>query len=205
MLRDDRNHRYVFMSLLKHLARNGCFKMVMDFRDVLHGNDTIYHAQYISRRSFIHLIQICYRHIFIRVIHVASKMHRTTSLRVTHTNALHNTDVIMSVMASQITGVPIVYSTVCSGADQRKYQSAASMAFVRRIHLWPPHKGPVTRRILLFNDVIISWPNEKTDNRFKETDYSASKYSLSNFAYIVNGVSSMKGETFVSLITSYSS
>ena len=62
-------------------------------------------------------------------------MHRTTSLRVTHTNGLHYADVTMSMMASQITGVPIVYSTVCSGADQRKYQSAASMAFVRRIHL----------------------------------------------------------------------
>ena len=28
-------------------------------------------------------------------------------------------DVIMNVMVSQITGVSIVYSTVCSGADQR--------------------------------------------------------------------------------------
>ena len=33
-------------------------------------------------------------------------------------------------MASQITGVSIVYSTVCSGADQRKHQSSASLAFV---------------------------------------------------------------------------
>ena len=31
----------------------------------------------------------------------------------------HNSDAIMSAMASQITGVPIVYSTVCSGRDQR--------------------------------------------------------------------------------------
>ena len=37
-------------------------------------------------------------------------------------------------MASQITGVSIVYSTVCSGADQRKHQRSASLAFVQRIH-----------------------------------------------------------------------
>ena len=36
----------------------------------------------------------------------------------------------MSVMASQITGVSIAYSAVCSGADQRKHQSSASSAFV---------------------------------------------------------------------------
>ena len=47
---------------------------------------------------------------------------------------------------SQITGVSIVYSTVCSGADQRKHQSFASLAFVRGLHRWSvnsPHKGPV--------------------------------------------------------------
>ena len=34
----------------------------------------------------------------------------------------------------------------CSGADQRKHQSSASLAFVRGIHRWPVdslHKGPV--------------------------------------------------------------
>ena len=34
---------------------------------------------------------------------------------------VHYSDVIMSTMVSQITGVSIVYSTVCSGADQRKH------------------------------------------------------------------------------------
>ena len=33
----------------------------------------------------------------------------------------HYSDVIMSVMASQITGVSIVYSTFRSGADQRTH------------------------------------------------------------------------------------
>ena len=40
-------------------------------------------------------------------------------------------DVIMSEMASQITSLTIVYSTVYSGEYQRKHQSSASLAFVR--------------------------------------------------------------------------
>ena len=70
----------------------------------------------------------------------------------------HYNDVIMSTMASQITSISIVYSTVCSSADQRKYQSSASLAFVRGIHRWPvnsPPKGPVTRKMFPFDDVIM--------------------------------------------------
>ena len=44
-------------------------------------------------------------------------------------------DVIMSSMASQITGVSVVYSAFCLGADQRKYQSSASLVFVRGINV----------------------------------------------------------------------
>ena len=46
-------------------------------------------------------------------------------------------DVIMCAMASQITGASIVCSNACSGADQRKHQSSASLAFVRGIPRWP--------------------------------------------------------------------
>ena len=42
-------------------------------------------------------------------------------------------DVIMRTMSPQITGLTIDYSTVNSGADQRKHQSSASLAFVRGI------------------------------------------------------------------------
>ena len=58
-------------------------------------------------------------------------------------------DVIMGVMASQITSLTIVYSIVYLGADQRKHQSSASLAFVWWIHRRPVnslHKGPVTRK-----------------------------------------------------------
>ena len=73
-------------------------------------------------------------------------------------NPLHYNDVIMSTMASQITSLTIVYSSVYSGADQRKHQSLASLAFVRGIHRSPmnsPHKGPVTRKMFPFDDIII--------------------------------------------------
>ena len=73
---------------------------------------------------------------------------------------VHYSDVMMSPTASQITSLAIVYSSVYSGADQRKHQSSASLAFVRGIHRWPVnslHKGPVTRKIFPFDDVIIRW------------------------------------------------
>ena len=68
----------------------------------------------------------------------------------------------MSAMASQITSVSIVYSTVYSGVDQRKYQSSASLASVSRIHRWQvnyPHKGSVTQKMFPFDDVIMSMLN----------------------------------------------
>ena len=68
-------------------------------------------------------------------------------------------DVIISVMASQITGVSSVYSTVCSSLDLRKHQSPTSLAFVRGIHRWlvnSPHKGPVTRKMFPFGAVIMN-------------------------------------------------
>ena len=70
----------------------------------------------------------------------------------------HYTDVIMGAIASQITSLTIVYSTVYSGADQRKHQRSASLAFVRGIHRGPvnsPHKWPVTRKMFPFDDDIL--------------------------------------------------
>ena len=54
----------------------------------------------------------------------------------------------------------IVYLAVWSGANQRKQQSSASLAFVRGIRRWPvnsQHKGPVTRKMFPFDDVIMQW------------------------------------------------
>ena len=72
----------------------------------------------------------------------------------------HYRDINMSVMASQITSVSNVCSAHCPGADQRKHQGSASLAFVSGIHRWPvdsPHKGPVTRKMLAFDDVFMNY------------------------------------------------
>ena len=69
-------------------------------------------------------------------------------------------DAIMKAMTSQIINLTIVYSVVYSDAHQRKHPSSASLTFVRGIHRWPvnsPYKGPVTRKMFPFDDVIMIW------------------------------------------------
>ena len=64
----------------------------------------------------------------------------------------------MGAMASQITTLAIVYSTVYSDADQRKHQSSAPLAFMWGTHRGPvnsPHKWPVTRKMFPLDDVIM--------------------------------------------------
>ena len=76
-----------------------------------------------------------------------------------HQPNAHYGDVITGTIASQITSFTIVYSTVYSDADQRKYQSSASLASVWGFHRGPvnsPHKWPVTRKMFPFDDVIMS-------------------------------------------------
>ena len=53
----------------------------------------------------------------------------------------------MGAMESQITSLTIVCSTVNTGADQRKHQSSALLAFVQEIHRWP---------VFPFDDVIMN-------------------------------------------------
>ena len=56
----------------------------------------------------------------------------------------------MSTITSQITSLTIVYSTVYSDVVQRKHQSSVSLVFV-----WGVHRGPVTRKMFPFDDVIM--------------------------------------------------
>ena len=90
----------------------------------------------------------------------------------------HYSDAIMRAMASQITGVSIVCSNLSSGAGQRKHQSSASLAFVRGICRWPV-KGPVTRKMFPFDDVImhISFRN----NRYRQTILANTRRFNCNF------------------------
>ena len=59
----------------------------------------------------------------------------------TNKSLVYYNDVIMTTIASQLTSLAVVYSTVYSDAGQRKHQSSASLAFVWGIHRsrWIPH------------------------------------------------------------------
>ena len=86
---------------------------------------------------------------------------------------------IMGAIASQITSLTTVYSTVYSGVDQRKHQSSASLAFVRGINRGPansPHKWPVTRKMFPFDDVIVGKSHDCPVHVYR----SASAISLKN-------------------------
>ena len=55
----------------------------------------------------------------------------------------------MSVMASQITSVLIIYLTLWSGTDQRKHQSSMSLAIMQGIHRWPA-KGQYVENVSIW-------------------------------------------------------
>ena len=82
----------------------------------------------------------------------------------------HYSCVIMSGMPSQTTSLTIVYSTVDSGADQRKYQSSASLAFVRGIHQWPVNSRTKSQyRGKCFHLMTSLWPRQNVLQ--KETNF----------------------------------
>ena len=95
-------------------------------------------------------------------------------------NSYYN-NVIMSAMAPQISGLMVLFSTVYSDADQRKYQSSASLAFVRGIHRWPvydPPKKASNAEKFPFDDVIMihswfmnmaQWFQTKNDDQLTST------------------------------------
>ena len=92
----------------------------------------------------------------------------------------HYNNVIMDAMAAQITSLTIVYSTVYSGADQRKHQSFASLDFVRGIHRWPvnsPHKRPVTRE-----NVSNGWRHNVHGHSIQEFSTSRKRILVSMIA-----------------------
>ena len=76
----------------------------------------------------------------------------------------HYSDVVVSAMTSQITSVSIVYSNICSGADQRKHQSSAPLAFVRRIRSPLTGEFP-TQRASSAKNVSIWWRHHALGNQ----------------------------------------
>ena len=154
---------------------SGCTKKVIcdyDFSWVSDGfiiADTIYiwYISYILRWLFIPSIYLLdylqdsspkYVSRCVFLFNAISKLRVDKTTKKNTAIVIHYGDVIMGTMASQITSLTIVYSTAYSGADQRKHQSSASLAFVRGIHrctVNSPHTEPVTRKMFPFHDVII--------------------------------------------------
>ena len=67
-------------------------------------------------------------------------------------NTYHYSDVIMSAIASGITGASIVCSAVCSGADQQKTSKTRATGFCEGN---PLVIGLVTRKMFPFDDFIM--------------------------------------------------
>ena len=111
---------------------------------------------YSVKRVLSHYIPLC-PSVYIGVKYVykiADSWHQLADIWPTHYD-----DVVMGAIASLITSLTIVYSTVYSDADQRKHQSSPSLVFVWGIHrglVNSPHKWPVTRKMFPFDDVIMS-------------------------------------------------
>ena len=102
-------------------------------------------------------------------------------------SVLHYDDVITGTIASQITSLTSVYSTVYSGAEQSKHQSSTSLAFVWGIHRGPvnsPHKRPVTRKMFPFDDVIMIEVTVK--DMWRITHYDDFKWPLWRLKLPVN-------------------
>ena len=93
----------------------------------------------------------------------------------------------MSGKASLINVVSIVYSTVCSGADQGRHQSSASLACVcvweggggGGIHRWFPAQRPVTRKKFAFGDVTMAMDFAALD--FLKQNRFQSQYTCMSF------------------------
>ena len=108
---------------------------------------------------------------------------------------IHYNDVLMTTMASQITSLTVVYSTVYSAADKKKHQSSTSLAFVWGIHRdrWIPRtKGQLRGKCfhlmtsscqVVFGTVttvyIFWWKNKRNMCCFKVSNFLYQKLSHS--------------------------
>ena len=80
----------------------------------------------------------------------------------------------MSAMASQITIFTIVYSSVYSGADERKHQSTSKLRVTGLYEGNSPvtgesqHKEPVTQKMFPFDDLIMRFPPILADEPYTD-------------------------------------
>ena len=108
--------------------------------------------------DYLHFFKWLIHHIPVRYNVCSWQAHMTSLYILNFLRKNHYNDVIMGNMASQITSLTIVYSTVYLCADLRKHRSSAPLDFVRGIHRGPvnfPRKGPGTRKF--FHLMTSSW------------------------------------------------
>ena len=108
--------------------------------------------------------------------HMMAQIHSKNILRPSITMTSHWARWRLKSPASRLFTQPYV-----QGADQRKHQSSASLAFVRGNHRWPVnscYKGPVTRKMTPFDDVVmmVSKYVFKNKNENKETVFRVGTY-----------------------------
>ena len=113
----------------------------------------------------------------------------------------HYSDVIMSAMAFQFTGVTIVYSTVCSGVDRRKHQSCASLAFRRGSQRWPlnsPLEGPVTRNMFHFMTSPWHWDTltDRGKTELSVPEHNTRRTMCTHFTFTEVGTRATSDDTF---------
>ena len=95
----------------------------------------------------------------------------------------HYNDVIMSMMASQITSLTVVCLIVYTSADQREHQSSASLAFV-----WGIHRELPAQMASNAENVSIWWRHhEFTSSQWQRSFYLKSYCSESQPRFIPAG------------------
>ena len=97
----------------------------------------------------------------------------------------------MSAMESQITNIMIVCSTVYSG-DQKKTSKLSVTGLCEGIHQRPVnslHKGPVTRKMFPFDDVIMSTsPESYFPHRTDKLTLTVSQYFCTYITGLILGL-----------------
>ena len=133
-----------------------------------------------------------------RTLQVRLILLRHSTRNFTNCHRCHYDDVIMTMLASQITSLMVVYSIVYSVVNQREHQSSASLAFVREIHRGPvnfPHKWPVTRKMFPFDDVIMVLFKYPPTQVLSHDDISDRRLYKTSIVQIASGATAMGGRT----------
>ena len=93
----------------------------------------------------------------------------------------HYDDVIMTILASQITSLTVVYSIVYSGVTQRKHQSSASLTFVREFtgDRWISRTNGQLRG-KCFHLMTSSWRHSNVTAHSKSHRFASDSYSPSS-------------------------